>query len=146
MRLSTVFLFVTLFFVACVGLIFGFIRPQAEQKKVSNINGRDQLYNLTEEKLNDLVATDYWDHTNSDKCDWQCRLKRSKIKGSYEWIGENLWRNEIEQGCSIEKAIKAWHKSPTHHENLVHSYDREVMLTGSNESYCYIVQIRMESK
>lgn len=97
----------------------------------------NDIEELAENKLNDLISTNYWSHTNSDGCDFSCRTR--VYMENYSWIGENLYKGT----CFKERAFKEWEKSPSHKEVLDHEYNQEVLLMGEyKENACYIVLIR----
>ena len=92
---------------------------------------------LAKDKLRDLVATDYWNHTNSNGCDFICRTK--SYLNDYSWIGENLYRGV----CNKENAFRLWRESQSHLAVLNHEYNQEVLLMQEYEqNHCYIVLIR----
>lgn len=91
---------------------------------------------LAQSKLDDLLATGYWEHTNSNGCDYNCRTKEYTENGQYSWVGENLYRGI----CSEDNAYRLWKLSPTHKEILDHESDEEVLVSGSyGENLCYYV-------
>ena len=98
---------------------------------------RKDINTLAQEKMNDLMATDCWDHTNSNGCDFICRTK--SYRNDYSWIGENLYRGV----CNKETAFRMWRESPSHLEVLNHEYNQEVLLIREyEENHCYMVLIR----
>lgn len=107
---------------------------------------QDFLYRLATDKLNELIATDYWDHTNQDGCDLHCRSIRAAIEtnnaSTYD-IGENLYHGS----CSVDEAMNLWHKSPTHEEILKKPYEYAYIAIGhkNNSTECYIVYDIIES-
>jgi uncharacterized protein YkwD len=97
------------------------------------------LYVIAEEKMDDLIRTGYFEHENSNGCDFKCRIK--DYRSEYTWIGENLYKGE----CDIRTAMEMWEKSPSHKYILDHSYTNEVVLSREyKEGYCYIVLMRAE--
>lgn len=99
-----------------------------------------RLYSLAQSKLNDLVSTGYWSHTNNNGCDFHCRTNGYTWNGGiYSWIGENLYRGK----CDADNAYKLWRLSPAHNAVLEHDYDEEVLLHASyGDNKCYYVLIR----
>ncbi len=99
-----------------------------EEKSVST------LQELAENKMNDLLSTGNWSHTNSDGCTFNCRT--SPYLEYYSWIGENLYKGP----CNEEVAYKLWRESPSHLEVLQHPYTEEVILMQEYApNKCYIV-------
>lgn len=94
------------------------------------------LYLFAQAKIDDLASTGYWGHTNSDGCDFMCRVKRIYGDNNYVYLGENLYRGP----CSVENAYKMWHDSPTHEEILKESYTDMVLLSHEYApGQCYII-------
>lgn len=97
------------------------------------------LYIIAENKMDDLVKTGYFDHENSNGCDFQCRVR--DYRSEYSWIGENLYRGR----CDIRTAMEKWEQSPTHKNVLDHNYTKEIILSREYVSgWCYIILIRAE--
>lgn len=98
-------------------------------------NEKDWLYLLAKDKLDDLVATNYWSHTNSDGCDFgSCRVP--KFAYIRNWIGENLYKGP----CDIQLAFKKWEASPSHNEVMYHYATNEILLIQEyDNNMCYIV-------
>jgi hypothetical protein len=97
------------------------------------------LRNLADNKMEDLMNTGYWNHTNSDGCDFNCRTDRYIDEDVFGWVGENLYRGI----CSIEYAYHLWEMSPAHKEILDHDYDIEVFISRKyEEDRCYFILIR----
>ena len=94
---------------------------------------------IAEAKMDDLIRTGYFEHENSNGCDFKCRIQ--DYHSEYNWIGENLYRGE----CDIRTAMEMWGKSPTHKDVLDHSYSNEVILSEEyQDGFCYIILIRAE--
>jgi hypothetical protein len=95
---------------------------------------RKTINDLAQSKLNDLLNTGYWSHTNSNGCDFKCRT--APYLNYYSWIGENLYRGV----CDKQTAYRLWRESPTHLEILNHPCTHQVLLI---EEYapgkCYMV-------
>jgi len=92
------------------------------------------MNNLAQDKLNDLVATNTWSHTNSDGCNYSCRLK--KFVPTFTWIGENLYKGN----CDINNALNMFQKSPIHKANLDHQFTYQTMqMQNIGNNQCYIV-------
>lgn len=99
-----------------------------EEKSVST------LQELAESKMNDLLSTGNWSHTNSNGCTFKCRT--SPCLEYYSWIGENLYKGP----CNEDIAYKAWSESPSHLEVLQHPYTEEVILMQEYApDRCYII-------
>lgn len=99
------------------------------------------LHSLAMLKLNDLVMTNYWSHTNSDGCTFKCRANRylTSSGGQYYWVGENLYRGV----CSTQNAYRLWSLSPAHKEVLDHYSDEQVLVGGKyGADKCYYVLIK----
>lgn len=96
------------------------------------ISGFFNLY-VAQVKMNDLVNTNYWSHTNSNGCNYDCRIKGMP----YVWMGEDLYKGT----CNLAYAYKLWYASPTHAYVLRHPYKGEVILMQKmkNSNDCYIV-------
>jgi hypothetical protein len=107
---------------------------------VTPVGQYGELQGLAQEKVNDLVETNYWEHTNSDGCDFKCRTQGYTNDGRYSWIGENLYRTSGR--CNEQEAYQLWKESPTHNFVLEHEADEEILLQGSNDDYCYLVLIK----
>ena len=110
---------------------------QPEIVKVAEVKEIPSIKKLAQDKLNDLLSTGYWSHTNSNGCDFTCRTK--PYWNYYSWIGENLYRGV----CSEDNAYRLWRESPSHLEVLQHPYTEEVLLKQIyEENHCYMVLIR----
>lgn len=114
-----------------IGVLIGtVIIPKYEEK--------DFLQEFANAKLEDLMETGYWEHTNSDGCDFQCRTE--PYRAEYTWIGEVLYRGV----CDIDNAYRAWDESPSHKEILDHEFDDEAIAIGRyDDNRCYIVLVRV---
>ena len=96
----------------------------------------EALTKIANDKLDDLVATGYWEHTNSNGCDYHCRIRQYLGNDMYSWVGENLYKGV----CSVQHAYSLWEKSPSHKAVLDHEYNTEVLLSRQfNEEECYII-------
>lgn len=113
-----------------LALLFVFLFP-------SPVGYEADLRMVAEDKLADLVRTNHWEHTNSNGCDFGCRVEGYD---NYVWIGENLYRRKGE--CDIAQAYRMWEDSPSHLSVLLKDADEEVLLEGSNGEYCYLVLVR----
>lgn len=108
-----------------------------ERSEESNTNIVSGMKALASNKLDDLVKTGYWSHTNSNGCDFRCRA--SRYVNGYSWIGENLYRGK----CSTENAYRLWEKSPEHKEILEHDSEYQILMQRSyTEDSCYIILIK----
>jgi len=97
------------------------------------------LHTLAQNKLSDLLRTGYWSHSNSDGCNFSCRVNRYSLLSKYSWVGENLYRGV----CSVDNAYRLWKTSPTHYEILQHASDEQVLVQAEyKEGRCYIVLIK----
>lgn len=94
------------------------------------------LNELANSKLNDLLSTGYWSHTNSNGCDFNCRTMDYTENGKYSWIGENLYKGP----CDIENVYRLWEKSASHKAVLDHSFDESVLISEKyGENQCYYI-------
>jgi hypothetical protein len=90
-------------------------------------------------KLNDLIATDFWSHTNSNGCNFTCRVQGYTRGGKYSWLGENLYRGT----CDEQNAYRLWKLSPKHNEVLQHYADEQVLVHAEYaDNRCYYVLIK----
>jgi hypothetical protein len=97
---------------------------------------RVYLYNFGEEKIQDLLNTGYWSHSNSNGCDFNCRA--SEYMGTYSGIGENLYRGK----CDVDYAYELWEGSITHKEVLDWETEEEVLIKRAYKDGCYIVLVK----
>lgn len=100
---------------------------------------QSSIETLANDKLNELVTTKYWSHTNIDGCDFHCRTMDYTTNGKYSWVGENLYHGV----CDIDNAYRLWKASPTHKAVLDHEANEEYLVI---EEYapnrCYIVLVK----
>jgi hypothetical protein len=97
------------------------------------------LEEIATDKMQDLLETNYWSHTNSNGCDFECRTK--PYENRYKWIGENLYKGP----CNQTTAFNMWEESPAHNDVLKHPYSHEILLEEEYKNgYCYIILIRAE--
>ena len=89
-------------------------------------------------KLNDLMATGYLSHTNSNGCNFTCRVQDYTRTGKYSWIAENLYWGI----CSEQNAYRLWRLSPAHNRALQHYADEQVLVHGEVNGRCYYVLIK----
>ncbi len=102
--------------------------------KTDRIDVLDSLFTLGKRKLSDLQKTNYWSHTDSDNCDFSCRI--SKINNFSSWIGEDLYKGP----CDISNAINAFEHSPPHKQVLDHNFDYiNITIGKSDTGDCYMV-------
>ena len=80
--------------------------------KPNTLNEKLPIYTLVELKLDNLLFTDNWAHTNSDG---KTLGDRSRLAGIQSTVGEVLAKDY----CTIDKAVEAWMKSPTHKDIIV---------------------------
>jgi hypothetical protein len=111
------------------------VTPVGQYNEVEVRN--NPLEEIAQDKLNDLLNTNYWSHTSSNGCDFNCRTL--KYSNEYSWLGENLYRA---RKCDEKEAYRMWRESPVHNAILEHEADEEILLQGSNNEYCYLVLIK----
>lgn len=112
------------------------IEKNIDQGLAIEIEEDKTLNELANSKLNDLLSTGYWSHTNSDGCDFNCRTKDYTENGKYLWIGENLYKGL----CDINSAYRLWNQSSSHKAVLDHSFDESVLISGEyGENQCYYI-------
>lgn len=89
------------------------------------------LSQFTKDKMTDLLKTDFFEHTNSNGCDFDCRTKEQP--GPV--IGEDLYKGP----CSLAMAYAMWLNSPKHKEVLEKGFNQVVIMGEQKEDMCYIV-------
>jgi len=129
-------MFVFFGFVVLLGFAF-WVGDKNKPEAVSTSTSYDEvLTKIANDKLDDLVATGYWAHTNSNGCNYDCRVGQYLNEDMYSWIGENIYRGI----CSEQSAYDLWEKSVTHKAVLDHESDREVLISRPyDEENCYII-------
>jgi uncharacterized protein YkwD len=122
------------------------IKPQKVQavntlKSTKTTSNSKTIETIAQIKLNDLVNTNYWSHTNSNGCSFNCRVNSYLVTrgGKYTWIGENLYRGI----CDVNNAYRLWRLSPTHNEILKHKSNKQVLIGYEFEpGLCYYVLVK----
>ena len=97
------------------------------------LQAKTPLYALAELKMNDLLSTNAWSHTDSDGV----TLEQRRLSLRYNApVGEVLAK-----GCfTIDSVVKAWLKSPSHRDIITDkSYTKAVILIDRNDTTCYVV-------
>ena len=117
-------------------IFFILISPIIVQAQNVSKDSVIDLQLLANTKINDLFKTSYWSHTNSNGCDYNCRVKTLDV--DHQWIGENIYKN-IGKNCNINEAFAAWELSPKHKANLDHKQDKSVLVSRQINNTCYIV-------
>lgn len=126
-------LIAVLLFIICFLLI-----DKLSIKKVEAIDKSElqMLFEVSENKINDMVSTNVWSHTNSDGSTFLQRV--NNLRG---YKGENLY----EGPCDIKNAMKLWEQSETHNYVLNHEADYSILLMApkSDGSGCYMTYHNM---
>lgn len=88
------------------------------------------IYQLSAEKINDLVQTNVWSHTSSDGKDFSFRAHT--LLGNAT-AGENLYKG----ACDIELMIKMWRESETHNKVLNMPIGSAILNIHKTDFGCY---------
>lgn len=110
------------------------------------------LYNFsidqdkTADILSDQIALDYWqnnywDHTLSDGCSFQCRLKKANKNRDSFWA-ENLYLGK----CDISYANELFSKSPSHKANIDLDLSAEYINIYPKGNQCLMVFLYTDNK
>jgi len=78
-----------------------------------------KLDNAAMEKAKDIVARNYWSHTNPEGKEFKTFISESGY--TYTYAGENLAKDFY----TVQETIQAWVESPTHYQNIIKTNYKE---------------------
>lgn len=93
-----------------------------------------QVVGIAQLKLDDLLRTEYWSHTNSNGCDLPCRLTGL----TFSRYDENLSLGT----CDIRSVMAAWEASPSHKavlDSTVGTDQLVIVMAKRWDGKCYTV-------
>jgi hypothetical protein len=139
-RLTGLILLVVLGFVA--GYVADYnpeVEIEAQEPVVITAQVKDNpitiLQDIVNSKSIELQNTKYFEHTNLDGCDYNCRVTKADPLHEYHY-GEVLYHGK----CDIRTAAVAWDASPTHKAILDKDFEYGSMdIVPSGDGLCYII-------
>jgi len=112
-----------------------YINKVRQQFQKGEIAFDERVYNLAAARLNDLIAYDYFDHTNPYTKTCADSMKKAFGLSSDEYVAENIFAYTNENKEDIAKtAVEAWLNSIGHRANLL--YDHASGAMACNENMC----------
>jgi len=133
-ELEKIILTVVIVFSLLVGIVAGvwLKKPEIVTETVTE-EVKVPLYALVDMKLDDLLSSNVFEHTNSDG---KTLEKRRMSVGIQSGVGEVLAKDY----CTLDKAVEAWMKSPTHKDVITDTnYNHVVLRMERNDKHCYWV-------
>lgn len=78
------------------------------------------LVQVARVRSQDMASKNYFSHEPPDGCNFVCIMDRLGVP--HGWAGENIAWNNWDWSQTADMAVKMWHNSPPHMENIMNCH------------------------
>jgi uncharacterized protein YkwD len=122
-------------------VVFTMVNNYRAENSVAELKWAEDMADAARRHSKDMIARDFFDHTNPDGLDVAGRLDNLGI----EWIAlaENIARTTTSTEEPAKAALNAWKESPVHEANMINATFEEsgVGVGMGDDGYIYFTQI-----